>query len=634
MDGDEFTRRYQLLKKLVEGTVTTYLARASSGDRVMTHFLQGSHAAQLLDRLDTLPEERRRLVRTVTDLDGTPVVVTDYLDDFDSFRSWASGSDSDASAGAALTPDFAGGEDQAPETGGSEPAESDEPGEFTRMFEAPGDDVEAASGGVERSDAEGAPEASESATTPSEPGSDEPGEFTLLFEAPAAGKGSEEDGSARAEDGSAAPEGGSVPPDAAEPTPDAVEPTPDAGEPGPGERDRPRAVDAEAPGDAAPSGDRPFLFRSPVQGEASGETAEPAASGGEEPSGMDRTPGTDRSSDEAERSEADEEAPGADEPGELTRMLRAESESESSSGDPDSAIESAPEDVSTRPEDEAGSPGGGDPRPSDRASAADRLPDERASDEPGEFTRQFGSAGDRDDVEPPSRGGATGEGSATDAFRSPDTPAAGRADAGDPGAGSGGAAEERDREPGDFTRMFGSRGEPPGGSPDAGSLGVGDSTPGSTSDDDPDDYLRKLGAEPPPSSSGPGRGAATGAGGPTKPPSGNPSPEEGGVDHSRGGSDLTGRGPSDYTRIVRGRGPQGAGASAGAAPTPAAPPPQEEETRHWPYLAALGGIFLVAIVLLVVFLLTGGGDEAAPAEGAGEGEPAAEEVVSPPGEEG
>lgn len=589
MDGDEFTRRYQLLKKLVEGTVTTYLARAASGDRVMTHFLQGSHAAQLLDRLDALPEERRRHLRTITDLDGTPVVVTDYLDDFDSFRSWTSGSGSDASAGAALPPDLAGSEGQAPETDGSERAESDGPGEFTRMFGAPGSDAEAASGDVAGSDAGAgsAPEPSEPATQPSEPppessepGSDEPGEFTQLFEAPAAGGASEEEGSAPSDEED-------VPPDTTEPAPDARESTPDAREPGPGQRDSARAAEADGPGEAAPSGDRPFLFRSPVQGEASDETTEPAASGGEEP-------------------EADEEAPGADEPGELTRMLRAESESEPSAGD------------------------------------QDRASDERASDEPGEFTRRFGSAGDGDDVEPPTRGEATGDGSATDAFRSADTPSAGEsageADAGDPGPGTGGTTKEGDRGPGQFTRMFGSRGGPAGGTPDAGSPGVGDSRPGSTADDDPDDYLRKLGAEPPPSSSGPGPGGAAGAGGPGRPPSESSPPEEDGVDESRGGSgpssggpssDLSSGGPSDYTRIVRGRGPQGAGASAGAAPTPAAPPSQEEETRHWPYLAALGGIFLVAIVLLVVFLVTGGGDEAAPDEGAGEGEPATEEVVSP-----
>lgn len=563
MDGDEFTRRYQLLKKLVEGPVTTYLARASSGDRVMTHFLQGSHAAQLLDRLDALPEERRRHLRTVTDLDGTPVVVTDYLDDFDSFRSWTSASGS-----------------AAPETGDSEPAESDGPGEFTRLFEAPGGDAEAASDGVEGADAGpgSAPEPSEDAPG-DEPGSDEPGEFTRLFEAPGVGdeaaSGGVEGPDAGPEDNppeerSAPPEEGSVPPDSTGPTPDATEA-------GPGQRDRPTAADAEAPGEAAPSGDRPFLFRSPVQGRASG--------------------GPDDGPDEVERPRADEEAPGADEPGELTRRLRAESESDASTGDPD------------------------------------RDPDERASDEPGEFTRRFGSAGDRDDVEPPERGGATGEGSATDAFRSPDTPSAGQADAGDPGAGTGGAAAEGDRGPGEFTRMFGSRGGPADGPPDAGSLGVGDSTPRGSSEDDPDDYLRRLGAEPPPSSSGPGRDADAGAGGPTKPPSENPPPEESGVADSHGGSDLSARGPSDYTRIVRGRGPQGAGASAGGAPTPTAPPSLEEETRHWPYLAALGGIFLVAIVLLVVFLLTGGGDEA-PAEGAGEAEPATEEVVSPPEEEG
>lgn len=577
MDGDEFTRRYQLLKKLVEGTVTTYLARAASGDRVMTHFLQGRHAAQLLDRLDALPEERRRHLRTVTDLDGTPVVVTDYLDDFDSFRSWTSSSGSET-----------------PETGDSEPAESDGPGEFTHLFEAPGSDAGAAPDGVEGSDAGAGdtPQAPDSASKPSDPpsepseaGSDEPGEFTRLFQAPTAGEGSGEEGSAPPDEGSVAPEEESAPPDARDPAPDPTEPTHDARESEPGQRERPRAADAEAPGESAPSGDRPFLFRSPVQGEASDETAEPAASGGEEP-------------------EADEEAPGGDEPGELTRMLRAESESDPATGD------------------------------SDRAS------DDRASDEPGEFTRRFGSAGDGDDLEPPASGEATGGGSATDAFRSPDLPSAGEstgeADADDPGAATGDAAEEGDREPGQFTRMFGSRSGPAGGSPDGGSLDVGGGTPGSTSDDDPDDYLRRLGAEPPPSSSGPGRAPAEGAGGAARPPSEGPPPLEGGVDGSRGEGDRSGRGPSDYTRIVRGRGAQGAGASAGSAPTPAAPPSQqrEDETRHWPYLAALGGIFLIAIVLLVVFLVTGGGDEATPAEDAGEGEPAAEEVVSPPGEEG
>lgn len=619
MDGDEFTHRYQLLKKLVDGEVVTYLARASSGDRVMTHFLQGSRPDELLAALDDLPEARRRRVRTVTNLDGTPVVVTDYLDGFDSFAAWTSGPGPAAPEASPATggPSAAASAEDVPPESGSTPeppdAGPDGPGEFTRLFEAPDAAPEAgAAAGPEPAgpapDSGSVSSTGDHGTGPGSADEDEqPGEFTRMFEAP----GAVPEGDAPSEEASAT-----------------------------GEAEG-RNADDEARSPGSVSGDPPFLFRSPVQEASAGEeeaTPDPSGSeaagragarsrGGDEASAEPPAPDRDR--------EAREGAEGA--PGEFTRMFEAPS---------------------------AGGPGRDDRQGSEEADAP--SPEEPEPDEPGEFTRQFGSedalsdegrpperdetsAGSDPTPEAPSGGPAgaapeagerrdegSGGGSATDAFRAPDpspTPdpsPGGSREASGPSSGGGGEGG-----PGEFTRMFGSRGGPETSEsglvpPESGSGGSGGAQA-----EDPDDYLRRLGAEPPSPSPGPGRGtdpdAGTTAGGASE-PGGASGAGSGGPGVGGSGDAPSPRGPSDYTRVVRGRAAKGEAGSPRPAPAP--PSPAEEETRHWPYLVALGSILVVAVVLLVVFLVTGGADDGAPAGDSGGGEAATEEVVSPPAEGG
>ncbi|HKT06872.1 MAG TPA: hypothetical protein VJR24_03160, partial [Gemmatimonadaceae bacterium] len=108
MTSAEFSARYQLLKPVADGKVRTLNALAiASGKVVMVHYLVGTTDENnaVLARVRALPEiERLRLIETL-DVEGHPVVVTQFLQGFESFDVWMSshtpGGSAGASAGAA-----------------------------------------------------------------------------------------------------------------------------------------------------------------------------------------------------------------------------------------------------------------------------------------------------------------------------------------------------------------------------------------------------------------------------------------------------------------------------------------------------------------------------------------------------
>src|SRR6185312_8669012 len=106
MTSAEFSARYQLLKPVADGKVRTLNALAvASGKVVMVHYLVGTTDENnaMLARVRALPDiERLKLIETV-DVEGHAVVVTQFLQGFESLDVWISShtpGGSSASAGA------------------------------------------------------------------------------------------------------------------------------------------------------------------------------------------------------------------------------------------------------------------------------------------------------------------------------------------------------------------------------------------------------------------------------------------------------------------------------------------------------------------------------------------------------
>lgn len=609
MTGDEFRDRYQILKRLTAGEISTFLARSRAGDRVMVHVLRTPPEAtrDLLARVARLTGSRDRRVREVTRHRGTDVVVTDFLEEFESLEAWLPGLETAREGRAG---------EETPERSPSEDA-----GDFTRLFEAP------AAGEGDR----GAGGEAGSETDREEPGDDRPGEFTRLFEVDQEGEGSREspaegrDESERPEPG----EGGERPEDVP-PGRETADTASEAGEGPPGER---------------------VSDRSEVEPRETG--GEPVADGED-----DRGAGP-----------ADADAPGRG-PGEFTRLFEAHGPDAGSPEEREAAGRDAPPGRPGRP---AEGRGGAEPSPEASSSSPSGETDDSgegsapppgdpgAEGQPGEFTRMFGSqsgsqgateeetapAGDRPEV------GADGEdGDATSPAEEPgvgrpgaeppesaEEPATGAGSAGragqagrdDPGGEDGSVADEG---PGEFTRMFGSPDTPSDDLPAStasGGRGPGGSASGAEGSDD---YLERLGDA---------GGSRTGSAGPD--PAGGAGagpPEDGGEE---------GGGPGRYTRMIErpsaGSGASDEGASepttgrTGGSPFDPAPTAEgetepesgKESGSRTVYLAALGGVLLVAVVLVIVLLLVAGGGEEGSEPDAGGDEPAATtETSALPGE--
>jgi hypothetical protein len=171
MDGDEFWSKFRLLERISAGDVTTYVTQDPAGARVMAHFFRGppGQTRELLARLDALPEDRRSTIRQTLEVDGSPVIITDHIEPFDTFEAWIA---SEAPSGQPIA--FVEPQGDVPEGAGpaKDAAEERAPGEFTRLFlteresrEGPAEEPPAPAG-----EAESAGE-----------GSRAPGEFTQLF---------------------------------------------------------------------------------------------------------------------------------------------------------------------------------------------------------------------------------------------------------------------------------------------------------------------------------------------------------------------------------------------------------------------------------------------------------------------
>lgn len=456
MTGDDFRDRYQILTRLTQGDTSTFLARAANGDRVMVHVLETppEETRDLLARVARLTGSRDRRVREVVRHRGVDVVVTDYLDDFDSLDEWL----------------LAAGDEPGAEGAGEATQEADpaEAGEFTRLFQQPSpgggageeedeDDGEARAPdrGDDRApgrdddddDGSGGPRETpepedDVAAAPAE--GEEPGEFTRLFELEGEGEPQAGDDPDAEPDRSrddvasrppAGPGGGQAPSDRAEE---------------PDERDEiePRErEEGSAPGEFT----RMFGAASPEDRESDGgdagdgtpdeERRRPRSRGASPPAEEERSPGPDedpiggRGGEDEETAGTSPEDEGRSGPGEFTRMF----------GSPDSPSEDRPSD----------SPLSAGPRDGSRSRG--------------------GSGGSDDYLERLGRGESSDAG-AGDLGRKPD--------AGSPGAGSAGGGSGDDAGgsdgPGRYTRMMeqpssggDETGEGSAGSPPGGGLGLG-----------------------------------------------------------------------------------------------------------------------------------------------------------------
>ena len=91
MTLDEFRAKYRLQKRLTQRGVASYQALDSSGRVVMVHSLDSApreevdHVRTLVHRLDAVD---RTKILEILDVDGAPVLVTEYLQGFQTFAQW------------------------------------------------------------------------------------------------------------------------------------------------------------------------------------------------------------------------------------------------------------------------------------------------------------------------------------------------------------------------------------------------------------------------------------------------------------------------------------------------------------------------------------------------------------------
>jgi hypothetical protein len=189
MTGHEFKAKYQLLKKVSDGRLTTYHALASNGAVVMVHLIDASAAeehAELLVLIDRLGPADRERVLVIDDVDGTPLIVTRFLLDFRDLREWLEAG-ARAAVGPDLTRDAFAARPPAPPPIPDPPPESAVPGEFTRMFRAPAPPSTPAPAAPAQADAHEHAEPAAPAVGGTTSG---PGEFTKIFGAVSTGEAS------------------------------------------------------------------------------------------------------------------------------------------------------------------------------------------------------------------------------------------------------------------------------------------------------------------------------------------------------------------------------------------------------------------------------------------------------------
>src|SRR5690348_3681875 len=91
MTGNEFNAEYKLGQRISSGNVETFLAHGTPTRRlVMVHRLAGADETErrrINYLLDALPTRSTTLLTRV-DVDGEPVIVTEFLPDFVNLRDW------------------------------------------------------------------------------------------------------------------------------------------------------------------------------------------------------------------------------------------------------------------------------------------------------------------------------------------------------------------------------------------------------------------------------------------------------------------------------------------------------------------------------------------------------------------
>jgi hypothetical protein len=131
--------RYEILNDLCSGEVATREAVSSDGVRLMVHYFNGGpqQAADVLACLTAIPGSVRGHIHLKAVVGGTPVLVTDYLKNFDSLGGWI-GAQSSAEWRVPGPPRPDDRETERPpapaEPEPREAAEKEVPGDFTRLF--------------------------------------------------------------------------------------------------------------------------------------------------------------------------------------------------------------------------------------------------------------------------------------------------------------------------------------------------------------------------------------------------------------------------------------------------------------------------------------------------------------------
>lgn len=593
MTSAEFNNRYQLVRQVTDGDVRTYHAVAPSGAVVMVHMLNASAAdvnrtvAALLERLD--PAEKPRILE-VTEVDGSPVIVTRFILEFTDLVAWLSSHETDGapipaelSPMPAPPPQRAAPPRSAPAAPPSEdrpPPASAEASEFSMLFRAPPSADGSSPTAEPPAGASSAPSAAEDAKK------SEPGEFTRMF---------------RAQQPDALPPQDPAPPDPTPLPPQAppVSRTPPPMQAPPASRttsppEPPVAPpSAPAPGSPPPTsagedaaeehGEFTRLFRAfdgpmaePAEGGAGTAAGPPSAappSAPQEPPLRSPAP-TESSAPPPGPASPPERAKPEDEPGDFTRMFRS----------PATGVPADPPPNRMEPvRPPAAPPPAASPPPFGGFPGTSPAEDPRAPEAPaeeGEFTRMIRAATQKGaSAPPPSHPPASPPASPPAEQRQPSPPSVS-------GTGGGGAGGQ-----GEFTAWFAKQTGPAPSSP--GPFGGPPPAGGTSGGAASDDYLSRLaggtggGASAPPPS-------PPGGMDPWAPPPAAPPPR---------------RGPGEYTRIFSAPPPPG----PGPLPPPPAPAPAGPSRKL--LVGGLIGLGVLAILIVVLFaLLAGRGTETPPAD--------------------
>jgi len=127
MTQEELRAQFTFLRQVASGPVVTHYARDPAGRFVMVHLLEGLSQPgrdALMGALKRLSAGHRARVLQQLDVDGAPVIVTEYLQGFTTFDAWLEGRAGQSHPGQAV--------EATPGAAGTHPA-----GQFTQLFGPP-----------------------------------------------------------------------------------------------------------------------------------------------------------------------------------------------------------------------------------------------------------------------------------------------------------------------------------------------------------------------------------------------------------------------------------------------------------------------------------------------------------------